>query len=597
MMRITAKLRLLATTDLHMNLLGFDYATDSQALTNGIAGISTLVAKARAMAQAGGRAVVLLDNGDFLQGTALADWHSTRPPTKDHPIIRAFNAMQYDAVGLGNHDLDYGTTYLATAIKGLDSPAISTNLACGALAGVRKHIMIARQVRTTQGTSEGTATLNIGVVSALPIETAIWNKLELPDDATIQDPLVSIADAAALLRARGADLVIALAHMGIGPSKTANTCGNSGAAVLAQLPDIDVVIAGHTHQRHPQGDAGETVIGTACPIVMPGYAGADLGVIDLDLERGADGKWRIAQQRTALRPNTNTVAADRTITKISAPAHHATRDYLSETIAEISHDLHSYFGMVCPSDAHALSARAKAIEVRQALATTPFGQLPLLATATARAAGGPNGPTNYIHIPKGPVLRRHLANFAPSTNRTCAMLVTGDTLRNWLEHSASVYRQISTDAPEQPLLDHTNPSFIFDTIYGLDYRIDPSRPVGQRITTLHHDSKAVTPDQRFVLATNHFRAAGGGGYSDLNLPAPLFQSDLSPVQGFVQALQSDDLAEWTHTAPWRLNCSGRCKAVFECSPLALRYFDQIRTLSPEILGHTETGFDRVQITL
>ena len=597
MMRAAAKLRILATTDLHMNLLGFDYATDSQDPTNGIAGISTLVAKARAMAQADGRAAILLDNGDFLQGTALADWHSTRPPTKDHPIIHAFNAMQYDAIGLGNHDLDYGTAYLAEAIKGLDAPTVSTNLDCGALAGVRKHTMITRQVRTGQGRSEGTATLNIGIVSALPAETAIWNKLELPDDAIIHDPLTSIADAAALLRSSGADLVIALAHMGINPSKTAKICGNSGAIALAQLPDIDVVIAGHTHQRHPQDATGETASSPACPTVMPGYAGSDLGVIDLDLERSSDGRWQIVHQRTALRPNTNTVAADPAITQISAPAHHATRDHLSETVAEIPYDLHSYFGMVRPSDAHALSARAKAIEVRQALAATPFGQLPLLAAATTRAAGGPNGPTNYIHIPKGPVLRRHLANFSPSTNRTCAVLVTGAILRNWLEHSACVYRQISINAPEQPLLDHTNPSFIFDTIYGLDYQIDPSRPVGQRITTLHHDNKAVTPDQRFVLATNHFRAAGGGGYSDLNLSAPLFQSDLSPVQGFVQALQTDVLAEWTHTAPWRLNCSGRCKAVFECSPLALRYFDQISTLAPEILGHTETGFDRVQITL
>jgi 2',3'-cyclic-nucleotide 2'-phosphodiesterase/3'-nucleotidase len=136
MTHITAKLRILATTDLHMNLSGFDYASDAPGGTTGLAGLSTMVTAARAEARLQGRSSILLDNGDFLQGTALADWQSELGTAPEHPLIRILNAMEYDAIGLGNHDLDYGTGYLADVIGQLDAPAVSTNLSSGIIAGL-----------------------------------------------------------------------------------------------------------------------------------------------------------------------------------------------------------------------------------------------------------------------------------------------------------------------------------------------------------------------------------------------------------------------------------------------------------------------------
>ena len=593
MTHITAKLRILATTDLHMNLSGFDYACDAPGGTTGLAGLSTMVTAARAEARSQGRSSVLLDNGDFLQGTALADWQSELGTAPEHPLIRILNAMEYDAIGLGNHDLDYGTDYLSGVIDLLDAPTVSTNLSSGIIAGLHPHILL----KTSIETSQGTAPLTIGILSALPVETAIWNTSQLPSGTRIHDPVVSLGTAAKKLRQDGAELIIALAHMGITPSETQKITGNSGATALAQVPDIDVVIAGHTHQRYPLTPITGTSSITAAPIVMPGHYASDLGVIDLDLVQTSGGIWDIGQYTSALWPNKGTVTPDPTTIRLSTPAHQATRAYLAEPVAEIGFDLHSYFGMVRPTDTLALAARSKAFEVKQGLAGHGFDHLPILATATTRTVGERSGPSNYIHIPQGPVLRRHLANFAPATNRICALQITGSMLRNWLEHSACVYNQLSPDTPDQQLRDERNPSFIFDTIYGLDYVINPSRPVGERITSLMHAGAPVTADQQFIIATNHFRAAGGGGYTDLNLPAPLFQSDMTPVQAIVQALQRDDLAEWVNITPWQLNCGGTFKAVFESSPTAARYFSQISALCPEILGHTETGFDRIQITL
>lgn len=165
----TAKLRILATTDLHMMLVAHDYTSDTPSNGASLAGISTLITKARSNAQVEGRVTVLFDNGDFLQGTPLADWQSTQPVKDTHPIARVFNDLGYDAIGLGNHDLDYGTTYLDQVVNLIDAPTVSTNLRADIVLGIQKHAMLSKTVVTPQGP----ATIRLGVVSALPLLSLI----------------------------------------------------------------------------------------------------------------------------------------------------------------------------------------------------------------------------------------------------------------------------------------------------------------------------------------------------------------------------------------------------------------------------------------
>lgn len=589
----TAKLRILATTDLHLNLLGFDYGADTQGPGSGLAGLSTLVSRARAEAQQQGRQCLLFDNGDFLQGTPLADWQSTQPVTRDHALIAAFNGLRYDAIGLGNHDLDYDTQYMSQVIAALDAPVLSTNLETNGIAGLEKQTLLTLTVQTAQGPQM----IRIGILSVLPLETAAWNKAELPEDARLDDPFSCLATAARRLRAQGADLIVVLAHMGLKEASTGTTTGDFGARVIAQMSQVDVVIAGHTHQRFPQIDPATQLQAPACPTVSPGNAASDLGVIDLDLRQNADGGWDIADHHSMLWPQNDQVPPDPAIIGLGAAAHQATRAYLAEEIGQTPIDLYSYFGLVHPSATMALSARAKAIIIKQALVGHAHAALPLLATATARAVGGANGPLNYVHIPKGPVLRRHLTGFAPATNRICAVVVTGSDLKKWLEHSARVYNRLSPDMPNQPLLDAGQPSFIFDTIYGLNYLIDPSQAVGNRITSLTYKGKPVTPAQRFTLATNHFRAAGGGGYQEMQLGEPVVHSPLKTTELIENALRTGEMWDWMTDTPWQLCCGGRVQTVFECSPNAMGYLDQIRHVAPQILARTPSGFDRIQITL
>lgn len=124
----TLSLRIMATTDIHMQLLGYDYLRDCPLPHNGLAGLATLVEEARAEARAEGSATLLFDNGDLLQGTALGETLSRSPVGPEHPVLGCINHMSYDALGVGNHDLDHGFSYLMDLAAVSPSPMISTNL-------------------------------------------------------------------------------------------------------------------------------------------------------------------------------------------------------------------------------------------------------------------------------------------------------------------------------------------------------------------------------------------------------------------------------------------------------------------------------------
>jgi 2',3'-cyclic-nucleotide 2'-phosphodiesterase / 3'-nucleotidase len=585
MAEVTTRLRILATTDLHMNLHGYDYAADVQREDRGLSGLAPLIAKARS--EIADDPCILLDNGDFLQGTQLADWLTGKA---DHPLVLAFNALRYDAIGLGNHDLDYGLAELQQVIRQLNAPVISTNLEGAQVDGLLPAILLSRQITAADRVRQ----LKVGILSALPPETALWNARALSGGATLATPATAIAAAARTLRAEGADVIVVLAHMGLGHDDTPASSGNAGAVEIARLPEIDAVIAGHTHRRFPAQDGWTLPPDIAVPVVMPGVSGSDLGVIDLHLTE-IEGRWQITQRHAHLRSPTIDTTPDPAILRLAAPAHSMVRRVLAEPVAHVPQALHSYFALVQPALTMAHAARAKASVIERAVAGTDMARLPLLATAAARAVGGPDGAANFVDIPAGPVLRRQLGLMSPFANQFCALVVSSAQLHVWLERSAEVFHGLGT-GPARPLLNAARPVFSFDAIYGLTYRIDLTRPVGSRILDLRHAGKRVTPGQEFLLATNTFRANGGGGYDRIGLPKPVHVSDTPPQDGLIGALNSDRFSAFIDTAPWTLEPSG-VQAWFDTGPGAQGYLHELARFAPRTLERTPDGFDRIEITV
>lgn len=616
-------LRVIETTDLHVHVYPYDYYADRPAPALGLACSAELIAALRAEAPN----ALLFDNGDFLQGSPLGDHvaQGRRFRAGDlHPVVAGMNTMGYDAVTLGNHEFNYGLTFLARALARAAFPVVSANAVIAGGGGrtlVPPFVLLDRVLRDGHGRPRR---LRIGVTGFLPPQTAQWDRDHLA--GRVETPEI-VATARALvprMRAAGADLVIALAHSGIA---AAGAEGNAehAATALAALEGIDVVLAGHAHLLFPSpafaGLAGvDVAAGRLCgkPAVMAGCYGSHVGVVDLALAE-CGGRWRIVASRSSVPAVAQHRLAGRR--RPGAPAvlaaarrgHSATLRRLRAPIGHSAERLCTHLALIADTAAVRFVAAAKAEAVGRALAGTIWGGLPVLAAVAPFKAGGRGGPGNYTDIPPGPLARRHVADLYPFPNTLRAVLVDGQGLRDWLDRSAALFRTLGPDSRDAPLVDPALPSYLFDSVPGLHYRIDLSRPPrfdgagrptgarASRIRDLRFGGAPVSHDARFVVATNSFRLA-----VRLAMPGP------APAVVLAREVPNRDLlAAWVAAAPgplrapgpgWRLDLPPGASAVFETAPGALDGDPaadgaaDLGGLRLTPLGLTEAGFLRLRVT-
>lgn len=587
----TVTLRVLSTTDLHMQLLGHDYVKDQPLDHHGLAGLAGLIKTARQDAMSKGYATLLLDNGDIFQGNALGDYLARQPANAQNPAVAVLNQLQYDAIGVGNHDLDHGLGYLQAIAGALDMPVISTNLALKDPGKLRNSVLLRRPLG--RGGS-----LGIGLISVLPEHAAIWNSQTLGAENTVLPAAACVIREIGHLRGQGADIIILMAHMGLRCDAVDDVLR------LARIDGLDALITGHTHRRfpgldHPSRPGVDPSTGRLAgqPAVMAGHHGSDLGVLDLRITRNRDGALEVSSHTSTLHRNHKGLAPDKQIKALAMPAHLATRKELRRSVGHTDKPIHSYFSFAVPTRTSALIARAQAHVVRKAMNGLPESRFPLVAAVSAQTAGGQGGPGNYLHIPAGPVRRRHLAGLAPYADHICALRITGRGLRAWLEHAAKAYHQLLPDQPDQDLINPALPSFNFDTVYGLNYVIDPTRPIGNRIRQMTCNSAPVTADQQFVLATNRFRAGGGGGYAMVKDTMVLHRSKITVEDALAQDFAAPSADFWKQDKPWRLSSAAGTQALLKTAPEALDHLSDIADFHPEIRPSSPDGFAVLRLTL
>jgi 2',3'-cyclic-nucleotide 2'-phosphodiesterase/3'-nucleotidase len=245
------RLRLMATTDLHVNVLPYDYFREARDDTVGLARTAALIAQARSEAKNS----LLFDNGDNIQGSPLGDYVAYRRgmrPGDTHPMIAAMNALGYACGTLGNHEFNYGLDFLDRAFAGANFPAVCANVvkADGAPL-IRPWLLLDQAVEDETG---GRHRLAVGVIGFVPPQILQWDKTHLQGKVTAIDIVDAAAAQVPLLKAAGADIVVALCHSGIagGPRRG----GEENAALhLAAVDGIDAVFAGHQHLVFPGSPA------------------------------------------------------------------------------------------------------------------------------------------------------------------------------------------------------------------------------------------------------------------------------------------------------------------------------------------------------
>ncbi|MGL4238541.1 bifunctional 2',3'-cyclic-nucleotide 2'-phosphodiesterase/3'-nucleotidase [Tabrizicola sp.] len=523
-----ASLRLIATSDLHASLMPYDYCANRPNSSLGLGAISQQIADARGEA----RNCLLFDNGDFLQGSPLADYAANVRRRRSHPVITAFNALSYDAITLGNHEFDYGLRFLSQSLADARFPVVSANIVTRRGRSpardetlVPPFTILRRRIFDHDGRVH---LLRVGVIGFAPPQIEDWDRDGLNGRIWSRDILAAAKAWLPRLRARGADIIVALAHTGIGAANP-NDGTENAATALAALPEVDAVVAGHSHLTFPgpgfpASPEIDPVLGRLAgkPAVMPGHSGSHVGIIDLTLEHRSSGgrRWQVIESSARLgHRSSNPAVATPSLHQALAPDHRAALAWSRRQLSKTSVPLHSHFATIAPSAAIDLVTAAAADHVRAALADTSWAALPLLSSATMFRAGGRGGPANYTDIPPGPLRMRNLSDLYPFPNSLVTLLLTGAEIAEWLEGSAAVFRQVMPGSTDTPLRNEMVPSFVFEVIPDLSYAIDLSQPArydghgmivnpgARRITGLTYKGRPVDPARNFLLVTNNHRAA------------------------------------------------------------------------------------------
>lgn len=602
-----ARLRILETTDLHMQLLPYDYFADRDVMHTGLIHLADRIDTLRTQP---GTTTLLFDNGDFLQGNPLADYLAAHPEIADvHPMIAAFNTLEYDAITLGNHEFNYGLSYLRKTLKHAAFPITCANLRYlqdPALA--QPYVILDRTVTCSDGK---TRPLRIGVIGFVTPQIVDWDCAALKGQIETDDIVTSARSIVPEIKAAGADIVVALCHSGIGATDHSPRMENA-AVPLAAVPDIDVILTGHTHEIFPGGNSANSCVDPVAgtlhgkPAIMAGFYGNSLGVIDIELDMQANAV-RVAAASSYLAKGAQAPheqgPLQRRLRGHVQLAHDATLAHIRKPIARTTINLHSYFSSFQADMLQQLLADAQVNAVRQALADSPYRDLPVLSATAPFRFGGRAGPGHFTEIPPGPIMLRDAAAIYPFANVLCAVRRTGAQLRDWLEWSAAHFNQLIPGHHDQPLIDPSVPAYNYDTIFGLDYTFDLTQPprtgletvssAHGRLHDLRFQGKPVADTDVFIVAANAYRTNGGGGFAGIASSDVMHRTALTTHQILINDLTSRATIDSVPAPPCRFVPLSDTSAVFRSSPLARNHLTQ----GMEHLGPDKDGFDLYRISL
>ncbi|MEO2038236.1 MAG: bifunctional 2',3'-cyclic-nucleotide 2'-phosphodiesterase/3'-nucleotidase, partial [Martelella sp.] len=395
-----AHLRLMETTDIHVNVFPYDYYADKPNDTMGLARTASIIDAIRAESTNS----MLIDNGDFLQGNPMGDYIAYERGMQDgdvHPVIKAMNVLGYDVGTLGNHEFNYGLDFMHKVLAGANFPYVCANLTTGELADdpTKDDLMVKPYLIQEQMITDGDGNqspVKIGFIGFVPPQIMVWDEKNLSGKANTRD-IVEAAEAwVPVMKEEGADIVVALSHSGIDGTGPAPLMENA-SLYLAGVEGIDAVFTGHQHLVFPGTEDFAGIEGVDIdkgtlkgkPAVMAGFWGSHMGLIDLLLEKDGD-SWKIVDFTTEARPIYHRTEDRKVVADVESDAaviaaakadHEATLEYVRTPVGKTSAPLQSYFALVADDPSVQIVSKAQTWYTKDMLKDTEYRDFPVLSAA------------------------------------------------------------------------------------------------------------------------------------------------------------------------------------------------------------------------
>ncbi|HZG17469.1 MAG TPA: bifunctional 2',3'-cyclic-nucleotide 2'-phosphodiesterase/3'-nucleotidase [Candidatus Bathyarchaeia archaeon] len=620
----TLKLRLLETTDLHTNIVNYDYYQDKFTDEFGLAKTAMLIAKAREEAKNS----LLFDNGDLIQGNPLGDYVAKIDPLKDgetHPVFKAMNLLDYDAANIGNHEFNFGLDHLQKSLKGSKFPYVNANVYIDDKdkdPNNDKNYFTPYQIleRTFKDEAGKDVKLKVGVIGFVPPQIMVWDKNNLTGKVIAKDIVETAKKYVPEMKEKGADIIVAIPHSGLGSAdEPVNT--ESASYQLTQVEGIDAVLFGHAHGVFP-GKGFENIPGVdnekglvnGKPAVMPGFWGNHLGVIDLTLEQ-VDGKWRVADSLAKALPIYDATAkkplvdADQKIVDAVKEDHDHTVEWVRSAVGTTTAPIHSFFSLVQDDPSVQIVTNAQKWYVEKNIKGTEYEGIPVLSSGAPFKAGGRSGASYYTNIPAGTIAIKNVSDLYIYPNTLKAVLVNGATVQEWLERSAGQFNQIDPKkAEEQALINEEFRTYNFDIIDGVTYEVDVTEPSkyspdgklvnekANRIKNLQFNGKPVKKDDKFIVVTNNYRAGGGGNFPGLDGSNIIIDSPDENRQVVIDFILANKEINPTADNNWTFApVKGDVNVTFITSPDAKPFAEKLSHM--KYITTLENGFAKFSINL
>ncbi|PDY41379.1 bifunctional 2',3'-cyclic-nucleotide 2'-phosphodiesterase/3'-nucleotidase [Bacillus wiedmannii] len=616
----TVNLRILETSDIHVNLMNYDYYQTKTDNKVGLVQTATLVNKAREEAKNS----VLFDDGDALQGTPLGDYVANKindpkkpvDPSYTHPLYRVMNLMKYDVISLGNHEFNYGLDYLNKVISKTEFPVINSNVYKDDKDNneendqnyFKPYHVFEKEVEDESGQKQK---VKIGVMGFVPPQVMNWDKANLEGKVKAKDIVETAKKMVPKMKAEGADVIVALAHSGV--DKSGYNVGMENASYyLTEVPGVDAVLMGHSHTEMKD-------VFNGVPVVMPGVFGSNLGIIDMQLKK-VNGKWEIQkeQSKPQLRPIADSkgnplVKSDEKLVNEIKDDHQATIDYVNTAVGKTTAPINSYFSLVQDDPSVQLVTNAQKWYVEKLFAEngqySKYKGIPVLSAGAPFKAGGRNGATYYTDIPAGTLAIKNVADLYVYPNTLYAVKVNGAQVKEWLEMSAGQFNQIDPKkTEEQPLVNIGYPTYNFDILDGLKYEIDVTQPTKydkdgkvvnantNRIINMTYEGKPVADNQEFIVATNNYRGSSQT-FPGVSKGEVVYQSQDETRQIIVKYMQETPVIDPAADKNWTFKpiVADKLHTTFDSSPNAQKYIKKDGKIS--YVGPSENEFAKYAIDI